>query len=80
MFDDISNDELKKQLAEYQRANAPSGHQYPDAPGCSHLKPELRDTAATLYGASIMKKKADEITPSEVDFLRKSVLAALREL
>jgi hypothetical protein len=80
MFDDLSNEELRKQIAEFQRKSAPPAHTQPDAPGCEKLSDAARETARSLFGESIMRKKADEITPADHEFLRKSVLAALEGL
>ena len=80
MFEDLSNEELRKQIAEFQRKDAPPAHTQPDAPGCETLSDTAREAARSLFGESIMRKKANEITPSEREVLRASVLAALREL
>jgi hypothetical protein len=78
MFDDLSTEELRKQLADFQRA--PSGTQHPDAPGCEKLSDAARETARTLYGEALMRANADQIDPTAREFLRASILAALGEL
>jgi hypothetical protein len=76
----MSTDELRAALAEFTQSQHPAGSQVPDAPGCAGLSDASRDTAATLYGQSIMKKQAGALTQEERDFLRASVGPALRDL
>jgi hypothetical protein len=54
----------------------PAGPQQPDAPGCAALSDTARETARTLYGESLLKKK--ELTPAEREFLRASIAATLK--
>jgi hypothetical protein len=72
--------ELRAALDEYQQQGQRAASQQPDAPGCAGLSDASRDTAATLYGQSIMKKQAGALTQEERDFLRASVGPALRDL
>ena len=78
-YRNMSPDELARAIAEFQRANAPVPPAHPDAPGCAGLSDAARETARTLYGASIMNAK-DPLDANQIEFLRLSVLAALREL
>ena len=79
-YSDMSPDELRAALAEYQRKNAPPAHSQPDAPGCEKLSDAARENARTLYGESVMRANADKLDPTAREFLRKSVLAALEGL
>ncbi len=72
--------ELEAAVAEYRRGLEPSPPRQPDAPGCAGLSDKARDTANTLYGESILKKQAGQITPDERDFLRAGIAATLKDL
>jgi hypothetical protein len=56
-LNDLTTEQLRAALAEYQRANTPSGPRHPDAPGCAGLSDPAREAARTLYGEALMKKR-----------------------
>jgi hypothetical protein len=56
----------------------PPAPQQPDAPGCAALSDTARETARTLYGESLLKKK--ELNPAEREFLRASIAATLKDI
>ena len=76
----MTTEELRAALAQYARGSQSAELRHPDAPGCTGLSDKARDEAATLYGASIMKKEAGQITPDEKVFLKASIAATLKDL
>lgn len=79
-FEDLTLDEIRAGLKEYQQQRAQPAQQ-PDAPGFGiGDSAASRDVAATLYGQSIMKKQAGALSQQEREFLAASISPALRDL
>ena len=74
-YQDMTPTELRNALADYHRQNTPSGPQHPEAPGCSHLDPEIREAASTIYGESLMAKQPSALTSEERAWIAQSIAA-----
>ena len=77
----MNTDELREALAEFTQSQHPTGPQQPDAPGFGAGDSDTsRETARTLFGASVMKKQGGALTQEERAFLAASIGPALRDL
>jgi hypothetical protein len=77
----MNSDELRAALAQFTQSQQPARPQQPDAPGFGvGDSAASRDTAATLYGNSIMRKQPGALSPQEREFLAASIGPALRDL
>lgn len=77
-IDQMNATELREALAEYGRSLTPQA-QAPHAPGFGPGYSQLaNETAATLYGESLMRRPASSLSAQEREFLRQSIAHCLK--